>query len=113
MTVYTVHDRPVGAGHDPDFALVKEGFNWWAFVLPLVWLLVRRQWLGLLVYLAAIVAIGVAFQISGLDLLTQGLLWLVFALFVGAIANDWRRWTLERRIRRDTSGRSTGHKSPL
>lgn len=94
MTTYTVHDRPVRAGQDPDFVLVKEGFNWWALFVPLIWLLARRQWLGLLVYAAATAALGVLMQGLAFDEVTQTLIWLVFALFVAATANDWRRWRL-------------------
>ncbi|HZD25585.1 MAG TPA: DUF2628 domain-containing protein [Alphaproteobacteria bacterium] len=94
MRIYTVHSRPVPRGADPDFVLVKEGFNWPALFVPLLWGLVRGQWLGLIAYLALAALLGVVARLMGLGELGDTALGLLFALFVAAEANDWRRWRL-------------------
>ena len=60
MTTYTVHEPPARAGEaagDPDrFVFVRDGFYFWAFLFGPLWLLWRRLWLVLLLYLVAIEA---------------------------------------------------------
>lgn len=88
------------AGADPDAVLVKDGFNWPAFLLPWLWLIVRRQWLGLLAYMLAAIAIGVAEALPWLGSSGSFLLGLGLNLLAGSLANDWRRWRLEARCYR-------------
>jgi len=94
MRHYTVHARAVPAGTDPDFVLVKEGFNWPALFVPVLWLLFRAQWLGLAAYVVAAALLSVAAQAGGQGEGAQSLLALLFALLVAAEANNWRRWRL-------------------
>ena len=94
MRIYTVQRRPVSAGADPDVVLVKEGFCWPAAILPPVWLLWHRQWLGLAAYLLGAVVLGLAGTLAGPAAETW--IGLGYAVLVGASANDWRRWRLAR-----------------
>ena len=95
MRIYTVHRRHDGGR--PDFVLVKEGFCWPAFILALPWALWHRMWLTVL-WLVAVLAIAGALGVFlGLDVLGETALSLGIALLVGFFANDWRRWSLERR----------------
>ncbi|MES1156063.1 MAG: DUF2628 domain-containing protein, partial [Pseudorhodoplanes sp.] len=61
MSVYTVHEPPrrdPGASADPErFVFVRDGFYFWAMVFGPFWLAWRRQWLALLLYLVAWIAV--------------------------------------------------------
>jgi hypothetical protein len=47
MAVYTVHEPPMKAEQsqpDPErFVFVRDGFSFWAFLLPPLWMLWRRR----------------------------------------------------------------------
>ncbi len=61
MAIYTVYaPRRVAAPEAEPMALafIKEGFNWPALFFPLIWLVVRRLWLVLLLYVVAFAVIG-------------------------------------------------------
>lgn len=99
MTIYAVLAPPAGAGStqpEPDrFVFVKEGFCWPAFYLTIPWLIFRRMWLVLAIY---IVVAAVVFAIAGGA--PPPVAWsilVLFAFLVGLEANNLRRWTLERR----------------
>jgi hypothetical protein len=105
LKVYTVHHRLEASGSltglAEDAILVKEGFSWPAFFVPLIWLIYKRMWIVLAFYVAATVA---------LTLLAQGALVAEGAIFVGTVAlnlilglegNDLYRWTLARRRYRE------------
>jgi len=94
MRYYTVHERPTPVGAEPDFVLVKEGFNWPALFVPLLWLLVRRQWLGLAAYIGGAILLSVLSLAAGVGESGQAALALLYALLVAAEANNWRRWRL-------------------
>lgn len=99
MKLYTVHAPPAGQGDgasDPlAFAFVKEGFCWPALFLPVIWILFRRLWLVLLVYLAIVLAFTVAgLRFDGPALAAAGVL---FAFLFALEANELRRWTMARR----------------
>jgi hypothetical protein len=99
MTIYTVLSPPAeagSAGPDPDsFVFVKEGFCWPALYMTAIWLLWRRMWLALVLYLVAATAV---FALAAK--LAPPVAWLTILLFgflVALEANNLRRWTLERR----------------
>lgn len=58
MSIYTVHipaadlDRPLAVSRA---VFVREGFNWAAFFFAPLWCIVRRSWLGLFLWCAAMV----------------------------------------------------------
>jgi hypothetical protein len=96
MRIYTVHEKP-GRADDggPDVICVKEGFCWPAFFFPLVWLIYRRLWAGLALYVAfmfVLVALTARLGEPAVNAVLFGLgLWVAFE------ANDWRRRKLARR----------------
>ena len=63
MPVYTVFAPPQGSGAaEPDplrFVFVKDGFCWPALFIPELWLLFRRMWLVLVVYVALSVVVSI------------------------------------------------------
>jgi hypothetical protein len=99
MPLYTVlAPPPPDTAVDPDpvaYVFVKDGFCWPCLFVPLPWIIFRRLWLVLLLYLlAGAIVLGVGSAIGGA---LPGL-FLVLAHFYFALeANGLRRWTLERR----------------
>jgi len=98
MRIYTVHAPPAGRRDASDpmrFVFIKEGFCWPALFVPVLWLLFRRLWLVLVLFLAASAVLG--WLSDRVDDPAAGVVFFG-ALFLFALeANGLRRWTLERR----------------
>jgi hypothetical protein len=99
MPTYTVHAPPATKGDsEPErFLFLRDGFHFWAFAAPLLWLLVYRQWLALLAYFVVTTAL-----VGGLVLLGAHTAAIVAAAFcisllLGFEAASIRRWKLRRR----------------
>jgi Protein of unknown function (DUF2628) len=101
MPVYTVHEPPVrtpGALADPArFMFVRDGFYWWAFLLTPLWMLWRRLWLVLVVYLVISLGVEIAMRIYGESGGLISLVAALIALLVGLEASSLQRLTLKRR----------------
>jgi uncharacterized protein DUF2628 len=101
MSVYTVHEPPLRNGAvapDPErFVFVRDGFNFWAFLLTPLWLLWNRLWLVLLIYLALIFGIEQAMHYAGVDAAGRSLVMLLISFLIGLEASTLRRFTLARR----------------
>ncbi len=96
MRIYTAHIDPLSPLPDAGAVLLRDGFNWAAFIIGLFWSLWHRLW-----WVSALL-LGIEFAVAGLaTLLIDPALVIVLrfavAVFVGASANDWRRWTMRRR----------------
>ena len=96
MRVYTVHLRRQGLDPDRDIVLVKEGFCWPALLFSVLWALWCRLWWVALGLLVAEAAVSGAVALLGLDPLSEAAISLGFAVIVGFVANDLKRWTLRR-----------------
>jgi hypothetical protein len=101
MPVYTVHQPPLRRGEtavDPDrFVFVREGFAFWAFLFAPLWLIVKRLWLALIIYVVAMALLVFALRFAGL---APGMRFVVLALvslLFGLEAATVQRWTLARR----------------
>lgn len=102
MRIYTVHVKPgpdgdLTADNQAQAVFVPEGFSFWAFLLQPVWALYHRLWLVAIGIFAAIVLLGVIVTALGLSGLQSFCLQILFAIAVGVLAQDFRRWTLDRR----------------
>jgi hypothetical protein len=95
MAQWTVH-RKKGAPED-DIRLVREGFNVWAFIFPLPWLVIKGMWIVLLIAAAAQMLIWGFGQMLELGDITAFALSLALNLIMGFEGNDLYRWTLARR----------------
>jgi hypothetical protein len=101
MTTYTVHHPAASSSailRDIDHLhLVKEGFCWPAFFMPVIWFAFRRLWLALAGYL--LVVSGVLVIIAQLDVSAgaAGSIGLAVNLFAGFEANNLRRLALHHR----------------
>jgi hypothetical protein len=95
MKVYTVHTHPGDAEPMENAILIREGFNFWAFLLSGLWALYHRLWLGLLGLLA--VSFLCSFVVMAFDGGPEMDLALAFLIGIGfgLIANDLRRKKLE------------------
>jgi hypothetical protein len=101
MPTYTVHEPPLREGDttaDPErFVFVRDGFYFWAFLIAPLWLLVRRLWLVLLLYVVLIAALGGAFFVLQVPPAARFAVTLLLGLLIGFEAATLWRWTLARR----------------
>jgi hypothetical protein len=101
MSIYTVHAPPLNASEtapDPErFAFVRDGFHFWAFLLTPLWMLWRRLWLVLLLYVVVLILLQVGLRLSGATEVVQTTTGLLLSLLVGFEAATLRRWTLRGR----------------
>jgi len=91
MRSFTVHAAPADAQPRPLPELVPEGFSLLAALLPPVWLLLHRQWLALVAFLAVAALMSVLLPPAVLAVAMPAV-----HLLVGLQAQDIRRWTLAR-----------------
>lgn len=99
MTIYTVHapfDLDTGGIEAAERILfVKEGPCWPALFVPALWMIFRRLWIVLALYVAAGIGLALLGHYAGLAGVPA--LGLLIALFLLVEGNDLRRWTLARR----------------
>ncbi len=101
VVAYTVHEPPENS-FDPveradALVFVKDGFSWTALLFAPIWLLAKRYWIALLIYLAAATVV-----IGALSLLQVNPTWNIFTylalnVLVAFEADSIGRWSLERR----------------
>ena len=95
MSIYTVHMRPSSQEPDPDrFVFIRDGFYFWAFLLPPIWMLRYRLWLVLVGYMGGAILLAALLSFLGASIVAAGLL---LSLLVGIEAATLRRFTLSRR----------------
>ena len=95
--LYTVHERGVPVGADPDVVLVREGFAWGAAIFGPLWFLVHRLWLAALVDLVLIGIVGELLALIDPSDPIEAAASLGLALLTGWLAPEAWRWTLARR----------------
>ena len=95
MTVYSVHVRDTGL--KPNLALVKDGFSWPAAIFGFIWALVIGAWDVALVLLGVQIVAGVLAPLLIGDPTSQTVVQLGVSVVIGLIANELRRWSLDRR----------------
>lgn len=99
MKSYTVH-QPVVPALDADkraeeLIFVREGFSWWAFLLPVVWLLYHRLWLSFLVVLILTFIINAGTSALGVSQIFATLAFLFLSLVVAFEGHNLKRWHLD------------------
>jgi len=101
MPTYTVHAPPPKNGDmtsAPErFRFVRDGFHFWAFVLPPVWLLAHRLWLAFIIYAVLYAGFSLGLAFLGASSNVQMAAGLLIGLAMGFEAPSIRRWTLSRR----------------
>ncbi|HEY4344046.1 MAG TPA: DUF2628 domain-containing protein [Parvibaculum sp.] len=95
MRIYTVHELAGAPADGKGFVFVREGFSIPAFLFTIFWLAAKRQWLALVYYAAAMIAVAaLAFLIGNEDVTL--ILTLALHALLGSSAHDILRWTLDR-----------------
>jgi hypothetical protein len=100
MPIYTVHAPPAQPGSTPDperFVFVRDGFHFWAFLLTPLWMIWRRLWLVLVLYILVLIVLQIALRLAGAAPTIHTLVGLLLSFLVGLEAATLRRWTLNRR----------------
>jgi hypothetical protein len=100
MPTYTVHAPPSrnGSAADPQrFVFVRDGFQFWAFLITPVWLLYRRLWLVFVLYVLLIAALEGAYYLLHLPQGARFLIEILLSILIGFEAGSLRRWTYARR----------------
>lgn len=96
MRIYSAHIDPLSPHPDAGAVLLRDGFNWAAFFVAVLWSLWHRLWwVSALVLVIELAVAAIAAVL--VDPLLAVVLRLAVAVYIGASANDWRRWTLRRR----------------
>src|SRR5712692_2727359 len=96
MSVYTVHAPRTDEADPERFVFVRDGFYFWAFVFGPLWLLVKRQWLALVIYIGVAIILQAGLFLVGVPRLTHSMVLLLMHLLVGFEAATVQRWTLNR-----------------
>ncbi len=101
MQTYTVHEGPSRPTDRIDraeaLAFVKDGFSLQAFLLGALWLLMQRLWLGLGLYVAAVVSILSANAWLGLPAMSTLIALIGLHVIVGFEADTIERLGLEQK----------------
>src|SRR5262245_38903143 len=102
MPTYTVHapelPRTIDASRAAEqFVFVRDGFHFWAFVLPPLWLLLHRLWLALLIYVVGYGVLIIGLVVVRASSNIQLIVTLIVALLIGFEASSIWRWSLARR----------------
>lgn len=100
MAIWTVHEPPKARNEierADRVVFVKDAASLAAFLLPLIWMLYRRMWLVLALYLAAAVLLNAAVAALSASDATMTLANLALSVLVAMESASLRRWTLGRR----------------
>jgi hypothetical protein len=106
MPAFAVFEPPARAGrsaadHAERFVFLRERFNWAAFLFGPLWMIWRRLWLVLIIYLIVLGLTEFGLRRLGIASQARSAVFFLIALLVGIEAASMRRWTLLRRGWRD------------
>lgn len=98
---YTIHERPDPPADRDERAerlkFVREGFSFFAFLVPPMWMLANRMWLVLLGYLVVFAAIHGVITLFEIDDHWRYYATLALNFVIGFEADALERWTLDQR----------------
>jgi hypothetical protein len=102
MPAFAVFEPPVRANrpvarHAERFVFLRERFSWGAFMFGPLWMIWRRLWLVLLIYVIVMALIAYGLSRFGISSQASFAVYFLVALLVGMEAATLRRWTLLRR----------------
>ncbi len=106
MPAFAVFEPPARAvrratHHTDRFVFLRERFGWAAFLFGPLWMIWRRMWLVLIIYLIVLGLIEFGLRRLGIASQARSMVYFLVALLVGIEAASMRRWTLLRRGWRD------------
>ncbi len=96
MKIYTVHIRRHALNPDRDLTVVKEGFNWPAFLFSGFWALSKRMWIVGMAMFAVGGVLEAGLSLSGANDLSRWIIHFGYLTVIGLTANDLRRQALAR-----------------
>lgn len=88
---YTIHANPRDPYADENLAVIREGFSFWAFLFHVFYLLYKRQWLGILIFLPLYVSVLLLEDYAGVPSYVVAILQLGVQIWLGAAAYDLHR----------------------
>ena len=102
MPVFTVHEPPPRDGDDEAaaadrFVFVRDKFSLWAFLFAPLWMLWRRLWIVLLLYIVVMAALQAGLWALGASSGVKFAVGVLVSLLIGFEASSLRRWTYARR----------------
>ena len=102
MPVYTVHEPPLRQRDDPAeaadrFVFVRDKFSFWAFLFAPLWMIWRRLWLVLLLYIVLMVLLQAGLWTIGASTAVKFVVGVLIGLLIGFEGPSLRRWTYNRR----------------
>jgi len=97
MRIYTVHSLKHAPADGEGFVFVREGFSWGGLIFGWLWLLYRRLWIPLILWVAAVVAISVLAEATHIDETVPVIVAFAMQFWLGFEGNDLWRWVLERK----------------
>lgn len=101
VVAFTVHEPPEPATSPAEQAdglmFVKEGFNWFAFFVAPIWMLVNRLWLVFIGYIAVAAILGGTIALFEMDVVWALLANLGLNLIIALEADSLQHWSLNRK----------------
>jgi hypothetical protein len=105
MAAYAVFEPPMrgrsAAEHADRFVFMREGFSFWAFLFGVLWIIWRRLWLVLIIYVALVGLLQYGLMLLGISPSARTAVTVLIHLLLGMEAATLRRWTMVRRGWRD------------
>lgn len=100
MPTYTVHEPPPRKNESvasPErFVFVRDGFHFWAFLLPPLWFIVKRLWLALIIYIVVSLALEFGMAWVKVPSAWRIVVELMLAIVIGFEAGTIQRWSLRK-----------------
>lgn len=101
LAVYTVHEPPNPPADRLDRAdalvFVKDGYSWLAALVPPLFFLARKDWMGFAIYAVAAATTGGLLSLLGASPEWMAVALLALGVFVGFEASSIERWALDRK----------------
>ena len=96
LKTYSIHIRRHGLNPDRDIIVIRDDFSWMACLFGPLWAVWHRAWWALLALITAQLAVfglisGLGMDETGRLIISSG-----FALAIGFLASDIRRWKMDR-----------------
>ncbi len=79
-----------------EVVFVRDGFSFWAMVLPIFWMIYHRMWLALAGFVVTFLSLVLLGELFGAAPENDGFLFLGLSVIFSFLANDIRRIYLER-----------------
>lgn len=97
MPAFTIYEKPnLPLDETMDEAvMVQHRFSYFIFLVPAIWMLVKRLWLPLIAYIA--VSIGLTYLDAYIPVWASLFISLVIAIWIAAEAPNLMGWALRRR----------------